>query len=843
MKRSLLFVGPACSLGLALLVLPLEAAPEEAIQIQVLPGFQANLIYTVPKDSQGSWVSMAEDDKGRLITSDQFGGLFRVTVPAIGSREPAKVEPLRMPNGTTGKPLPGAQGMLYTAGSLYLMINGGGNSGLWRLRDADGDDQFDTAECLRKCTGGGEHGPHGLALSPDGKSIYFAVGNMCKLPENLDYSRPIAASEDHLTPRLWDPSGFCKGLLAPGGYVCKTDLDGKRVELLAAGFRNHYDLAFDPNGELFTFDSDMEWDLGLPWYMPIRVNHVVNGGEYGWRSGAGRWPAYYADSLPAVVDVGVGSPTGVLFGTGAKYPAKYQRAMFGLDWAFGKIWAIHLQPDGASFKADKEEFVTGKALPFTDALIRPQDGAMYFITGGRKSQSVLYRISYTGQDSTAPAAPIAPAPLTQLRREVEALQEQGNGPEVIAKAWPALAHPDRFIRFAARVAIEHQPADQWAERALAETQPQAAIEALIALARLGDKSLQPRLLAALGRFDFAQLPAALQLPYLRAWQLTFTRMGKPAPEVCATIADLFAPQFPTADLLTNRELVTLLVYLDSPTIVAQTVPLLDATMDVDHPGPKNDHQPNCQAIAYAYALRVARNGWTPVMRTMFFSWFSRTAKWRGANSYTGYLDNIRTLALANCVTDAGERATLTTLSQPPAPPAAELVVPKGPGKNYSADDIAALAKDGLSGRNFAQGKAMFSSCLCINCHHFNGTGGNVGPDITGAGSRYSVRDLAENIVEPSKIISDLYASEQIDLKDGGQITGRVAVEEEGKLYVMVSALTPDVRVPIAAANVKSRQPCKISMMPAGLLNALNPDELRDLLAYLLAAGNPKDPRF
>ena len=834
--------GLAGSLSLAFFSLPLEAAPQEAIQLKVLPGFQADLIYTVPKDTQGSWVAMAEDDQGRLITSDQFGGLFRVTVPAIGSSQPAKVEPLRMPNGNTGKPLPGAQGMLYAAGSLYLMINGGGNSGLWRLRDTDGDDQFDTAECLSKCNGGGEHGPHGIALSPDGKSIYFAAGNLSKLPDHLDFSRPIAAAEDHLTPRLWDPSGFCKGILAPGGYVCKTDLDGKRVELFAAGFRNHYDIAFDPNGELFTFDSDMEWDLGLPWYMPIRVNHVVSGGEYGWRSGAGRWPAYYADSLPAVVDVGQGSPTGVLFGTGAKYPPKYQRAMFGLDWAFGKIWAIHLQPDGASFKADKEEFVTGKALPFTDAIVRQHDGAMYFITGGRKSQSVLYRITYTGQESTAPAAPIAPAPLTKLRHELEALQDPGNGPDAIAKAWPALANPDRFIRFAARVAIEHQPAERWAAQALAETNPQSAIEALIALARLGDKTLQPRLIAALGRFDFAQLPAPLQLPYLRAWQLAFTRMGKPAPEVCSKIVDRFAPQFPTADLLVNRELVTLLVYLDSPYIVAQTVPLLDATMDVAHPE-VNARQPNCQAIAYAYALRVARNGWTPALRTMFFSWFSRTNQWRGANSFDGYLANIRTLALANCVADDGERATLATLSKPPESAVAELVIPKGPGKNYTVDDIAALAKEGLTGRNFAQGKAMFSSCLCINCHHFNGAGGNVGPDITAAGSRYSARDLAENIVEPSKIISDLYASEQIDLKDGGQIVGRVAVEEDGKLYIMLSALSPDVRVTIAAANVKSRQPCKISMMPPGLLNALNPDELRDLFAYLLSGGNPKDSRF
>ena len=113
-------------------------------------------------------------------------------------------------------------------------------------------------------------------------------------------------------------------------------------------------MAFDQNGELFTYDSDMEWDQGSPWYMPTRINHAVDGGDFGWRSGAGRWPAYYADSLNEVVNIGPGSPTGVTFGTGAKFPAKYQRALFAADWTFGTLYAIHLTPDGATFRGEKD---------------------------------------------------------------------------------------------------------------------------------------------------------------------------------------------------------------------------------------------------------------------------------------------------------------------------------------------------------------------------------------------------------------------------------------------------------------------------------------------------------
>ena len=828
--------------------------------IEVPAGFKVELLYTVPKTEQGSWVSMTEDAKGRLLVCDQYGGMYRVTVPALGKTDDTKVEPLALPNGTNGKPLGGAHGLLYAFGSLYLMNNEMADKGLWRLRDEDGDDRFEKAEHICKLSEGGEHGVHGVVPGPDGKSLYFVAGNHTKPPAYLDYTRPVAMDEDHLITRLWDANGHAKGILAPGGYVCKTDPDGKRVELFAGGFRNSYDIAFDGNGELFTFDSDMEWDMGSPWYMPTRINHIVSAGDYGWRSGAGRWPSYYADSLPAAVDIGPGSPTGTVFGTGAKFPAKYQRAMFALDWTYGTMWAIHFTPDGASFKAEKEEFCAGRPMPFTDAIIRREDGAMYFAVGGRKSQSALYRVTYVGKESTAPAAPLAPTPEAKLRHDIEALQIP-DAPDAVAKAWPHLASKDRFIRFAAREVIERVPAAQWAEKALAEKNPQSAIEALIALARVGDKALQPRVIEALGTFDFNKLSADLHLPLLRAWELTFTRMGRPAPEVCAQVVAKLDPLFPNTDPFANRELVSLLVYLGSPSVVAKTVPMLDTAKDEDITiaseavlarnggyatavAGMHNSRPNRQAIAYVYALREAHAGWTPELRQAFFAWFPRTHAWRGGNSFTKFLENIRNEALANVVADDAERTALNELSKkaPPAAPA-NLVAPRGPGKNYSTDDVVALAKDGLHARNFEQGRAMFASTLCINCHHFGGEGGNVGPDITGAGSRYTLRDLVENIVEPSRVISDQYGTEQLEMKDGGLVVGRVVVEENGKLFVMTSALAPDTQTAVNASDIKSRKPFNISMMPPGLINALNKEEMLDLLAYVLSAGNPKDKAF
>lgn len=827
-------------------------------ELQTPPGFRVELLYTVPKAEQGSWVAMTVDPKGRLIVSDQHGGLYRVTLPAIGAKDVAaelKVEPLTTEVG-------GAHGLLYAFDSLYVMVNEKPKKGLWRLRDTDGDDQFEKAEYLRNCEGGGEHGPHALVLGPDGKSIYFANGNHTKLPENMERSRAARAwDEDHILPRMWDANGHAKGILAPGGYICKTDPDGKTVELFCAGFRNEYDIAFDANGELFTYDSDMEWDIGSPWYRPTRINHCVSGADYGWRSGAGKWPAYYPDSLPGTLDIGPGSPTGTIFGTGAKFPAKYQRALYALDWTYGTMYAIHLKPDGASFQAEKEEFVAGKALPLTDAIIHPKDGAMYFTTGGRRTQSALYRVTYTGKESTAPAAPEPVTAEAKLRRELERLHEEGTGADAVEKAWPHLAHRDRHVRWAARVAIERQPAASWAERALAEKNPQAAIEALVALARVGDKSLQPRLIEALERIDFKALAPELRLSLLRAWQLAFIRMGKPAPEVAARVVAKLDPLFPYADLLVNRELVQVLIFLGSPSVVAKTVPLLATTRD-DHgeiasaellarnvgyaraAEAMHASRPNRQAMAYAYALRNATVGWTPALRKTFFAWFPQTREWKGGNSFRKFIENIRTESLANFVPEP-ERPALDEMSKESAPAKqlTNLPVPKGPGKAYSVEDIVALAKDGLKGRNFENGKAMYAATLCAACHKFAGDGGNIGPDLTGSGSRYTIRDLAENIVDPSKVISDQYDSEQIELKNGELVIGRVVVEEDGKLSVMASAFAPDEHIAVNGADVKSRQPYPVSMMPPGLINPLNREELLDLLAYLLSGGNAQDKAF
>ena len=388
-----------------------------ADRIKTLKDFKVELLYSVPKDEQGSWVNLCADPRGRLIVSDEKGSLYRVTPPSPGAKGKLKVERIPIELGQ-------AHGLLWVGDVLYVVVNGDDKtyqSGLYRARDTNGDDQLDKVEFLHELDLSGEHGPHAVLLAPDGKSLYVLCGNKTP-PVKTDRSRvPHVWDEDQLFPRIYGV-GFMKGTPAPAGSIYKVDFDGKKWELVSSGFRNIFDAAFNADGELFTYDADMEWDVGAPWYRPTRVCHVVSGADWGWRNGSAKWPPYWADTVPPVVEVGPGSPTGMTFGYGAKFPAKYQKGLFMCDWSYGKLYALHLAPRGASFTGTLEEFVTATPLALTDVIINHHDGAMYFLIGGRGTQSGLYRVTYIGKESTAPAETKTLLTKDQsLRHELETL--------------------------------------------------------------------------------------------------------------------------------------------------------------------------------------------------------------------------------------------------------------------------------------------------------------------------------------------------------------------------------------------------------------------------------------
>ena len=820
--------------------------------LNLLPGFKADLVYTVPKSSQGSWVSLALDDKQRLIAGDQNGGLFRVTIDAAGE---AAVEPLRVKTGN-------AQGLLFHNNALYLVRNGGA-SGLYRLRDTDGDDQFDEETLLRKIDGDGEHGPHAVVPSPDGKSLYIVAGNFTKIP-NPETSRPAMIwAEDQLITRMPDAGGHDPHIMAPAGWVAKTDLDGKSWELISMGFRNAYDIAFNRDGELFGYDSDMEWDIGLPWYRPTRVVHSVPGADFGFRSGSGKLPAYYGDTLPAVVNIGPGSPVGVTFGYGARFPAKYQNALFCLDWTYGTMYAIHLKANGATYSGEKEEFLSGKPLPLTDAVIRPADGAMYFLIGGRGNQSGLYRVAYVGNTAGIAAAPdkLAITPEARLRQELEALQLAPASPLVPEKVWPHLDHPDRFVRFAARTVLEHQPLASWQDKAFAETRPWASLTSLLAVARSAgtNKELLMPVFQSIARNNWSGLTEEQQLAALRTASVALIRLGPLTDEIKAGACEHLDPLFPAKTFALNKELCELLVKMGSRQVVPKAMALMGSIASDDQADLANKElllrsegyakgvlsaqssKPNRQQIAFVYALREATSGWSPELHKQYFRWFNTARKFEGGNSLRGFIDNMRKDALTRV--PPGLKTELDSISGELTTTPKELPKPKGPGKAWTTEELLALTASRIKGRDFNAGKRAYEAALCSSCHRFGNEYGGVGPELSGIANRYTMRDLLDNIMEPSKVISDQYESTLIERVDGSSVVGRIVKEEGDLVSVAENPLAPEQVTSINQSNIKTRAKYPVSAMPPALLYNLNQDEVLDLFAFLLSGGDRNDKAF
>ena len=813
------------------------ATPVE--KITAAPGFQVELVRSAEGD-EGSWVSMTVDDKGRLIVSPQdgVGNMLRLTL-ANGKVE--KLERIEQPVGS-------AMGLLHANGRLYVSGRGPSGLGLYLVRDTNGDDQYDEVKLAKRFDGAdGEHGSHALALGPD-KKIYYLHGNFVRVPEDIAATSPHRNfAEDQVLPRAEDGNGFGVGVKPPGGFLLRSDANGEQWELVAAGMRNAYDFDFNAEGEMFTYDSDMEWDWGMPWYRPTRIYHLVSGGDYGFREGTAKWPAHYSDGLPPTLNVGIGSPTGVKFGTGSQFPAKYQKALYAMDWSYGRIFAVHLSPRGSTYNATKEVFIHGQPLNVTDLEIG-RDGAMYFTTGGRGTQSGLYRVTYTGGAALAAerAHDEEAAEARELRRKLESYHSKQD-PAAVEFLWPHLASEDRWIRYAARIALERQDPAVWARRAMSERNPPAAMTALLALARISPQSMQLPLLREVLRFPLSVIPEDLNLEKLRVIQVSLARQGSSGEAIRSELLAALGRSFPSSSDFLNRELAQILIRLEAPDAAAKTMALAARASTQE------------ELVHYLFHLRTLKAGWTDSLRREYFdllararsesrhspevaAWFREAGREYGEGaSVPKFIENMRKDAVA-LLTDAQKTELAAHISGKPAPAAPKPAAPREFVKEWTMADLMPELGSVSSGRSFAKGKEAYVAAQCAACHRFGHEGGDVGPDLTAISSRFARRDLLESIIEPSKVISEQYHNLRIFLKDGEELTGRIVEENDQRIVVLTNPLTQE-KAEASISAIQKREPSKLSPMPEGLVNSLSKEEILDLLAYLESAGNKNHSVF
>jgi putative membrane-bound dehydrogenase-like protein len=360
-----------CLVSLALLCYGRLTAAGDAT-FKVPDGFEA--ILWADDDLATNIYAMTTDSRGRIVVSGPGYIKTLIDTDADGRADRAEL--------FTDQLTHGSQGLCFVGNDLVCVGNGAVNY----FRDADADGRADgPSEIWTRfgASNGGEHLPHAIIHGPDGY-LYLIGGN------NSGFNASHVST----------PGSPIKQI--DQGTLIRFTTEGKNFETLAHGFRNPYDIAFNARGHIFTYDSDGERDEHLPWYTGTRIFDVSIGQHHGWMlPGYKRsWnrPEYFPDTVGRVIDLGRGSPTGILIYRHRAFPKRYHGGMFATCWSLGRIYFVPMETAGSSYRGSRKIFMNTRGkIGFApvDVVVGPE-GDLFVAIGGRKTRGGVFRIRYTG---------------------------------------------------------------------------------------------------------------------------------------------------------------------------------------------------------------------------------------------------------------------------------------------------------------------------------------------------------------------------------------------------------------------------------------------------------------
>jgi len=537
-----------------------------------------------------------------------------------------------------------------------------------------------------------------------------------------------------------------------------------------------------------------------------------------------------------------GSPTATWFGTGAAFPAKYQQALLLGDWSYGKIYALHLTPKGASYSGEYETLISGQPLNITDMIVGT-DGAVYFTTGGNGTDTGLFRIVYKGNSNTNPVKISADAGMEfrELRKKLEAWHFSYD-PQGLNLALDHIGHEDRFIRNAARVILERHAPGKWINALDQSEHIHKKTALLTALIRTDSlQQFEEQIYQYLKSFDLDKLSEQERLAVIRLYELSFTRNDQAANPHIAQAYDHLLSVYSSNSALVNKEASHVLGFLagkkaGNQQFIASTLNLLENTDDPT------------QFIHYLGTLRKVRHSWKPAQRLAYQHWIDYAQDHiTGGSLFSHYLgvyekDFQRTLSPV-------EQGLLATSQPGPLDPDKQGPVPPRPRPSTNTMDPSLAIYDWRIDdlntslelvtsprlyveRDFNRGRQMFRKGRCISCHYMHDQGGNIGPDLTTAGNSFGVEQLLTAIIEPSRDISTRFQSTKFTLKDDEVLHGRIVSENETNYVIQTGADASQTRE-VFKTDLASKESSQISSMPQGLLNTMNKEEVLDLLYYIV----------
>ncbi len=978
--------------------LPIAQAPNQAqmvtntvagVKFGTLPGFtiervnppdRADSYVALTFDSLGRPVVSKENDHPRLLLDNDKDGVFeseKVITDRVrncqglwfdgptmyGSCSEAVPPP---PTDAAGR---GAPGAAAPGGGRQGGAGGGRGgppppAGVYRMQDTNKDDQTETFETVAITPGGiQEHGPHAIRRAPDG-GYTVMIGNHATIAdETLDPGSLVLADKDaQLLPYLPNFGQSRRQGVHSAVYRWVPAID--KFTVLFGGNRNAYDYAYNLAGEVFLFDSDMEWDINMPWFREVRTVHGIPGGNFGYRDGSGKYPSYYLDSLPPLREVGRGSPVGVEFYTSYAYPREFFDNLFEADWSRGRLLYTALTPAGATYSArsDRAEFVHGEPFNITDVEVGP-DGMLYFTTGGRNTTGGLWRLRYKGTvpappDMTGilavvrqpqplsswgwaaiervkaslgasfgtelerlarstsaasmdraravyemqrhgappsadllnalvadrdadvraavvyvagvqgelakagppPQAAVAAAALKDAnpavrRRAAEALVRMGQAPDKpslapVADIYALMNDPDRFVRWAGRIAIERTARGDWRDRAVKETNVLGAVESMMALVNTANgESLQPLIDKQFAMMKQTNLSVENTLRLFRAFQYTATEIKEGlTPAQREQLHGLIVNQFPADDERLNRELALMLAYAGQPQGIAKILAAM----------PKGDDNQPLQ-LHYLYALRTVKEGWTPEQKTQLAELLGRTSTWRGGAQFINFVGQMFD-AVQPLFATAAEQQLLYAKAPDFSPltpeQLAELEAKQAQagrggrgGRGGPPSPLAARRTGRIISRQEMLEEAVFQpqqdlkvdagrevfQASCASCHSFGSLGtdhGVAGLNLTSSPLRSSKYTLLEAVMLPNRTVAPAHETTVISTADGRTLRGLVVRENEQS----VSLLTPEATVTdVPKAQITSRSKDKTSIMTEAASDAIGQNQLRNLAAFLTAS--------